>query len=193
MTKAEQLNALAQTLAHSTCPLAKTATHSVPGEGSPDASVIFVGEAPGKNEDATGRPFVGSAGKILDQLLGSIGLDRVDTFITSIEKFRPPGNRDPRPEEVAACFPVLIQQIEIIKPKIVVPLGRHALRHLLQWSTGTEIREAGLIESMHGKPLPLKQGFTLLPMYHPAAAIYRRALLPTLQADFQELKRLLKT
>jgi uracil-DNA glycosylase len=109
------------------CPdLAKTAKHLVFGEGSPDARVMFIGEAPGKNEDETGRPFVGAAGKFLSELLKGIGLAREDVYITSILKYRPPNNRDPRPEEKDAFWPYLLAQIELIRPRLIVALGRHS-------------------------------------------------------------------
>src|SRR5687768_5385304 len=110
------------------CPdLAKTATNIVPGEGNPDADIVFIGDAPGKNEDLTGRPFVGSAGKFLDELLALAGLARQDVFITSIVKYRPPNNRDPKPIEKEQSWPYLLRQLEVIQPKLVVTLGRHSM------------------------------------------------------------------
>lgn len=164
------------------CPdLAKQAKHLVPGEGSPDANVMFIGEAPGKNEDETGRPFVGSAGRILDELLLSIGLRREDVFITSILKYRPPKNRDPKPEEKAAFWPYLESQIEVIQPKLIVTLGRHGANCFLpELKIGRE----------HGQPKQWK-GHTLLPLYHPAAALYNGKMKQVLFDDFQAITTLL--
>ncbi len=125
-------------------PLYPTATSFVPGEGNPDAQILFVGEAPGLNEDKQGRPFVGAAGKFLDEMLKSIGLERSDVFITNIVKQRPPENSDPTPEEIAAHWPLLQKQIEIINPKIIVMLGRHSMGKLLPGQ--------GTISQIHGKP-----------------------------------------
>lgn len=165
------------------CPdLAKTAKHLVFGEGSPNAKVIFVGEAPGRREDETGRPFVGAAGKVLDELLESIGLQRQEVYITSILKYRPPNNRDPRPDEKAAFMPYLQAQIEVIEPTIIAALGRHGANCFLP-----EL----VIGESHGQPQKW-QGKTLLPLYHPAAAIYNRRLQQTLKDDFAIIPELLK-
>lgn len=176
----------------SDCPLRATAINPVPGEGNPDAKIIFIGEAPGEQEDKTGRPFVGAAGKMLEKLLASIGLKREDVFITSIEKFRPPKNRDPKPVEIMACFPYLEKQIEIIEPKIIVSLGRHALQRMLEWEGNLKIDKPLPMKAFVGKAITGKRGHIYLPVYHPAAVLYNRSLLKELQDDFQKIPKLLK-
>src|SRR3989344_3302427 len=158
------------------------------GEGSHDAEIMFIGEAPGENEAKTGRPFCGRAGKLLDKLLESIGLPRESVYITNIVKDRPPKNRDPLPDEIACYAPFLDRQIEIIKPKVVATLGRFSMQYVmnrygLEW-------ELAPISVLHGKVLEANS-FKLVPLYHPAAAIYNQQLLKTLEADFQVLKSLI--
>jgi uracil-DNA glycosylase family 4 len=165
------------------CELHKSRTNGVPGEGPYDARIMFVGEGPGQNEDEQGRPFVGSAGKFLTELLESIGLKRSDVFITNIVKCRPPNNRAPRKPEIEACNPYLQSQIKLINPRIVCALGTPAITTLI----GDEYSAS----RFHGKPLN-KGGVTLLPMYHPAAALYDASLKETLFHDFQILKTLLE-
>lgn len=168
------------------CPLYKTRRNAVPGEGSCDAKLMFVGEAPGSREDELGRPFVGQAGKLLDTLLEMISIKRSEVFITNVVKCRPPGNRDPIEEEIATCSPYLIEQIKIIQPKIIVALGRHAARFLftkagLRW---------GNMKAMHGKVYDgVIEGVKvkLMATYHPAAALYSPKLRPLLERDFQEV------
>jgi DNA polymerase len=152
----------------------ETASRMVPGEGNPDAAVVFVGEAPGATEDALGRPFVGRAGKLLDELLAEAGLVRSDVWITNVVKARPPSNRDPKAAEIAHWMPWLARELELIRPKLVVPLGRHALKH---FAPDAKIAE------VHGR---LLDG-SLFPLYHPAAAIYNVTLRPTLFADARSL------
>lgn len=157
------------------------------GEGSHEAKIMFVGEAPGENEAKTGRPFVGRAGKVLEKLLHSVGIARADVYITNIVKDRPPKNRDPLPDEIALYAPFLDKQIEIIKPTVVATLGRFAMtyvmnRYGLEWETAP-------ISVLHGKELQATS-FTLIPLYHPAAAIYNQELMKTLEEDFQVLKDL---
>jgi DNA polymerase len=166
----------AEILAHGGCGFepCETATRMVPGEGNPNAAVVFVGEAPGATEDALGRPFVGRAGKLLDELLAEAGLERSDVWITNVVKARPPRNRDPRAAEIAHWMPWLQRELELIRPKLVVPLGRHALKHFAP--------EAKIAE-VHGR---LLDGY-LFPLYHPAAAIYNVALRDTLFADARAL------
>lgn len=189
-SKAELLKRVADELKRSTCPLRTTATNPVPGEGNPDAELFLIGEAPGRNEDLTGRPFVGAAGKMLEELLSTIGLRRENVFITSIEKFRPPKNRAPKSLEIAACFPYLERQINVIKPKFVVTLGRHALQRMLEWD-GSFVPPLE-IDKLHGKPIKSRHGFVIFPMYHPAAILYNRKLKNIVEADFKKLSSLLE-
>jgi len=156
------------------CDLGRTRIRVVPGTGSSTAKVFFIGEAPGKKEDATGLPFVGAAGRVLDEMLATINLSRADVFITSVLKCRPPENRDPRPEEIAACLPFLAQQVKIIRPKLIVTLGRFALQ-LFQ--------PEAIIGACHGR-LFTDNDYPILPVYHPAAAIYNRKLREPLARDF---------
>ncbi|MSR86712.1 uracil-DNA glycosylase [Candidatus Peribacteria bacterium] len=179
------------------CALYKTATQAVLGEGNPQAEVMFIGEAPGQKEDEQGRPFVGPAGQFLDELLGTIGLKRADVYISNVVKYRPPQNRDPTPEEKEQCMPWLKQEIAIIKPKVIVPLGRHALGHFF---TKLSITEG------HGKPQILrgvypeqgrgaqddKDSITVFPIYHPAAALHNGGLRQALYDDFKALGKFLE-
>jgi uracil-DNA glycosylase len=172
-----------QELKDTNLPLKGTAHHLVFGDGSANAQIYFLGEAPGKNEDLQGLPFIGAAGKVLDQLLASVGLDRKDVFITSILHYRPPGNRDPKPAEIAAFQPYVDEQIKIISPKVIVTLGRHSLQKFIP---------NAVISSYHGKPQTITwQGLklTILPMYHPAAVLYRRDLMKTIEEDFNIVKK----
>lgn len=159
------------------------------GEGSHDAEIIFVGEAPGKNEAKTGRPFCGAAGKILDELLKHINLDRQKVYITNIVKERPPNNRDPKPEEIEAYAPFLEKQIEIINPKVVVGLGRFSSEFLMNKFGLSEKYDS--IGKIHGQIFDGndRQGelIKIIPLYHPAAAIYNRHLLKDLKEDFEKM------
>jgi uracil-DNA glycosylase len=157
----------------------ETATNMVPGEGSATAEVMLVGEAPGASEDKQGRPFVGRAGKLLDTLLAEAGLSRDEVWITNVVKARPPKNRDPRAGEVAHCMPWLEAEVELIAPRVIVPLGRHALKH---FAPGAKIGE------VHGRLL----GNRLFPLYHPAAAMYNQALRETLFSDARALRATLE-
>ncbi len=154
--------------------LAKGATQLVFGVGNPDADIVFIGEAPGKNEDLKGEPFVGAAGKFLDEMLGMIGLKRQDIYITNIVKYRPPDNRDPYPEEKQTFMPYLESQLEVIQPKLVVTLGRHSLNCFLP-----DLQ----ISQVHGQPKRYK-GRVYLPLFHPAAALYNGSMRQTLIDDF---------
>lgn len=156
----------------------------VPGEGSSEAEIIFIGEAPGQKEDEQGKPFVGAAGKFLSEMLESIGLSREDVFITNIVKQRPPNNRDPLPNEIESHWPLLLKQIEIIDPKIIVMLGRHSMSKLLPG--------VGTISQVHGQPFRRKDGRVYLPLYHPAVALYNAGMKQTLLADFQKIPLILK-
>ncbi len=154
--------------------LAATATQLVFGDGNPDADLVFVGEAPGKKEDLQGIPFVGAAGKFLNEMLAMIGLKRDDIYITNIVKYRPPNNRDPLPEEKSVFLPYLESQLEVIQPKLVVTLGRHSLNCFLP-----DLQ----ISQVHGQPQRYK-GRVYLPLFHPAAALYNGGLRQTLFDDF---------
>ena len=162
--------------------LKATATQLVFGVGNPDAELMFVGEAPGKNEDLQGEPFVGAAGKFLNEMLASIGLKRPDIYISNIVKYRPPDNRDPTPEEISEFVPYLKQQIAVIRPKLVIFLGRHSMNVFLP-----ELR----ISQAHGKPVR-KGGQVYLPLFHPAAALYNGGMRDTLMADFALIPAILK-
>jgi DNA polymerase len=157
--------------------ICEQATNLVPGEGSATADVVIVGEAPGASEDREGRPFVGRAGRLLDELLAEAGLRREDVFITNVVKARPPGNRDPRAAEVAHHLPWLEAQLEVIRPRLLVPLGRHALARFVD-----DVK----IGEVHGQLLE-RDGRTLFPMYHPAAALHNQRLRSTLVHDAQAL------
>jgi DNA polymerase len=161
------------------CRLAAGRTHAVPGEGDPDTEVVFVGEGPGQNEDLQGRPFVGAAGAFLTELLGVIGWRRPDVFITNVVKCRPPGNRDPEPDEIAACAPWLRRQLEVIDPALVVTLGRFSMQTFLP---GSRIGQA------HGTMRPADpetgaRDATAFAMYHPAAAFRQAGLKETMKRD----------
>src|SRR3989344_61582 len=163
------------------CELHKSAK-PVLGEGNPAAEVMFIGEAPGQREDELRRPFVGPAGQLLDELLASIGLKRSDVYISNVVKYRPPGNRDPLPEEKEQCMPWLQMEIALIRPKVIVPLGRHALGHFFQKLS---------ITAAHGQPQKLTDSVTIFPIYHPAAALHNGNLRQDLANDFQALKKFL--
>ena len=183
MSKKEELQKIkADILTQNVCPeLAKGATQLVFGDGSADAELVFIGEAPGKHEDIQGLPFVGAAGKFLNEMLASIGLKRADVYITNIVKYRPPDNRDPYPDEKAEFLPFLRKQLEVIKPKLVITLGRHSLECFLP---GLQISQC------HGQPKRYK-GQVYLPLFHPAAALYNGAMRQTLIDDFMKIPRIL--
>ncbi len=165
------------------CPLYKLAKNPVPGTGSPDAKIMFIGEGPGEKEDEQGMPFVGAAGKFLDQMLSEIGLERDDVYIANVVKHRPPGNRDPKPEEINTCFPYLINQIEIIKPQLIVCLGRHSL--------GRFLPDVGPISAVHGKAFYYKKQ-AYMALYHPAVGLYNGGMRRTLIEDFLKIPKALK-
>jgi DNA polymerase len=165
------------------CALARTRTHAVPGEGNPNADIVFIGEGPGFYEDQQARPFVGPAGKFLDELLASIGLSRSDVFICNVLKCRPPGNRDPLPDEMAACRPWLDRQLEIINPKVIVTLGRFSMTRYFPGQS---------ISKIHGQPRRV-DGVMVVPMYHPAAALHQGNLRRTIELDFQKLPALVES
>lgn len=183
-SKQSQLDQIkADILSQNVCPeLAKQATQLVFGDGNPDAQVVFIGEAPGKNEDLQGIPFVGAAGKFLNEMLATVGMNRDDIYITNIVKYRPPNNRDPLPEEKQAFLPFLEAQLEVIRPALVITLGRHSMDSLLP----------GLkISQVHGQPKRYK-GQVYLPLFHPAAALYNGGMRQTLIDDFLRIPAILK-
>ena len=169
-----------------TCGLKNGATQGVCGEGSDCADIVFIGEAPGAKEDKAGRPFVGSAGKFLDEMLTSIHLDRKDIYITNLVKYRPPENRDPTPEEVADCSEWLEEEIKIIDPTLIVFLGRHAMNHFFPDAKISETHGVLLSANYVGK------NRNFLPLYHPAATLYNGSLREVLKKDFQRVPVILK-
>jgi DNA polymerase len=174
----------------SRCRLSSGRTHAVPGEGPVPARILFVGEAPGGEEDRTGRPFAGRAGKVLDSLLTSVGLARTEVFITSILKCRPPKNRDPREEEIARCKPYLDRQIALLRPLVIVPMGRHSAAVIM----GQFGIPAGKISEIHGRVFPVTAPYgriVLFPVYHPAVVTHNPPLRGQLEADFRLLKEII--
>lgn len=166
--------------------LADGATQLVFGDGDPDADIVFIGEAPGKKEDETGLPFVGVAGKFLSEMLASIGLKRENVYITNIVKYRPPENRDPSPQEKKAFWPYLVRQLDVIKPKLVVTLGRHSMEYFLPNQK---------ISAVHGEAKRIQFGErtqVIMPLFHPAAALYNGGLRATLLEDFARIPTVLK-
>ena len=163
------------------CPLYKGTTNAVPGEGDPNAKLFFIGEGPGYYEDHSGRPFVGRAGKLLEQTLNKVGLKREEVFIGNVVKHRPVENRDPLPAEILACKGWLEQQLAIIRPKVVVTLGRFSMAHFLKNVT---------ISQVHGQPRKVAD-YIVLPMYHPAAALRGNTMLAAFETDFLKNKELL--
>lgn len=177
----------ADILKNNICPnLASTATHLVMGDGNINADIVFIGEAPGKNEDEQGFPFVGAAGKFLNEMLETVGMQRSDVYITNIVKYRPPNNRDPLPEEKTAFWPYLVRQLDVIQPKIVVTLGRHSMEYFLPEQK---------ISAIHGQPKRINFGegkIVVVPLYHPAAALYNGSMRATLIEDFKLLPRIIE-
>jgi uracil-DNA glycosylase family 4 len=177
------LEALAAEVARCTrCLLHRGRTKAVPGEGSEDAEIMFIGEAPGFHEDQQGRPFVGAAGQFLEELLELVGLKREEVFIANVIKCRPPGNRDPLPEEIEACKPFLDRQIELIQPKLVVTLGRFSMARAFPKAR---------ISHVHGQPRKVG-GVIYYPMYHPAAALHQPSLRRTVEEDMRRIPELLQ-
>lgn len=162
--------------------LARTATNLVMGEGNLGAEVVFIGEAPGKNEDEQGRPFVGAAGKFLNEMLAEAGMQREDVYITNIVKYRPPNNRDPEPDEKEAFWPYLLRQLKVINPKLIVTLGRHSMEYFLP---------SQKISQIHGQPKRIGD-LVVMPLFHPAAALYNGSMRQTLIEDFIKLPIVLK-
>ena len=164
------------------CKLHYSRQKGVPGEGPPDADIVFIGEGPGFHENVQGRPFVGAAGQFLEELLETIGMKREDVFITNVVKCRPPGNRDPEPEELKACKGYLDRQLEAIKPKVVVTLGRFSMARYIANAQ---------ISHIHGQARRIN-GLLVIPFYHPAAALHRPSLRAEVEEDFAKLPGLIK-
>ncbi len=169
------------------CPdLAQSATNLVMGDGNIDAEIVLIGEAPGKNEDEQGIPFIGAAGKFLNEMLESAGMVRSDVFITNIVKYRPPNNRDPSPDEKVAFWPYLVRQLDVIQPRVVVTLGRHSMEYFLPDQK---------ISNVHGQPKKISFGkgkLIIVPLYHPAAALYNGSMRDTLIEDFKKLPKIIE-
>lgn len=187
MTKQTEMAALQEMIvAKEVCPeLRRSATQLVMGAGSLDAKIVFIGEAPGKNEDEQGMPFVGAAGKFLNEMLALAEMNRDEVYITNIVKYRPPNNRDPLPNEKQAFWPYLIRQLQIIDPVIVVTLGRHSMEYFLPGKS---------ISQIHGQPKRIQFGdkrIVIVPLYHPAAALYNGGMRQLLMDDFVSLPTIL--
>lgn len=192
MSKQSQIDELAtRIVTNNTCPdLAASATQLVMGDGNPDADIVFIGEAPGKNEDEQGLPFIGAAGKFLSEMLAAADMSRADVYITNIVKYRPPNNRDPLPEEKAAFLPYLLRQLEIINPKAVITLGRHSMEYFLPDAK---------ISQIHGHAVRKKvvyhdqkeHEWLIIPLYHPAAALYNGSMRQTLIDDFLNVPKII--
>lgn len=190
--KQQQLDKLNERMSKcSQCVLRSNCKQVVPGEGSAEAEIMFIGEGPGQKEDELGRPFVGAAGKFLEEMLGLINLKREEVYIANVVKCRPPQNRDPLPEEVAACWPWLLEQIKIIQPKLIVTLGRHSMERFLPSASWRK-----KISEVHGKAMRReiegigKQIFYTL--YHPAAALYNGGMREVLIKDFKRIPKVLE-
>ncbi len=192
--RTEQLRTIRdEIVANSALPLyaerVKNGVHPVIGEGSHHASIMFIGEAPGKNEAATGRPFCGAAGRVLDELLASVGIARADVYITNIVKDRPPENRDPTPEEIEAYAPYLDRQIAIIQPKVIATLGRFSMQYIMtRFGLGAQLAP---ISALHGKEFTATAPYgkvAIVPLYHPAVALYDGSKRAELERDFAVLR-----
>lgn len=174
------------------CPeLAGQATNLVMGDGNPNADIVFIGEAPGKKEDEEGLPFVGAAGRFLNAMLSAAGMDRSDVYITNIVKYRPPDNRDPKPAEKREFWPYLVEQLEIIDPKVIVTLGRHSMEYFIPDAKIGEVHGHAV-----NKRVTFHDGTTkewqIVPLYHPAAALYNGSLRQTLMDDFLQTAELIR-
>lgn len=182
MNALDELNAVAQEVSICTrCDLHHSRKNAVPGEGPANAEIMFIGEGPGFHENEQGRPFVGAAGKYLDELLAKINLKRSDVFIGNVVKCRPPGNRDPLPQELAACSEYLERQIAAINPKVIVTLGRYSLAHFVPNAKISEI---------HGQAMRVR-GRLVVAMYHPAAGLHQRSLMSAIEEDFLRLPEII--
>jgi len=181
-TNAQKLKYIASLVAQcQKCSLYKTATNPVPGDGSPEAQIVFIGEAPGAEEDKQGLPFVGNSGKLLTKLLDTINVQRQDVFICNILKHRPPENRDPLPEEIKVCTPYLKAQLEIIKPKVIITLGRYSMNYFFPEESIS--RNHGQIRKLVWQGIDL----TIIPVYHPSAGLRNGSMLTALKTDFLKI------
>ena len=175
------------------CRLSETRTNAVPGQGPTDADIMLIGEAPGANEDQQGEPFVGRAGRILDELLAAAGLDRKDVYITNIVKCRPPGNRNPADDEIRTCTPYLARQVETIKPRVIIPMGNFATRTILKkYGLADHIQGISKLHSTMFTITTLLGKLSIMPAYHPAVATYDASKKDTLKEDFRKLKETLR-
>ena len=189
LIKQAQLNALAdEIITKNVClELKNQATQLVMGNGNLNADIVIIGEAPGKKEDLEGRPFIGAAGKFLDKMLDAAGMNRTDVYITNIVKYRPPNNRDPKPEEKAEFLPYLIKQLQIINPKVVITLGRHSMEYFLPNEKIGDVHGQTHRVVIEGREL------TVIPLFHPAAALYNGSLRQVLIDDFINVSKSLKS
>lgn len=192
-TQAELYSLKDKIIVDNVCPeLAAGATQLVMGDGDPNADIVFVGEAPGKNEDEQGVPFVGAAGRFLNEMLAAAGMERKDIYITNVVKYRPPDNRDPLPEEKAAFLPYLVRQLEIINPKAVITLGRHSMEYFLPDAKISQVHGHAVRKKVvyHDKA---EHEWLIIPLYHPAAALYNGGMRQTLIDDFIAASELVKS
>lgn len=185
LSKEQQLEQIkADIITHDICPdLSKTAIQLVFGDGNADADIVIIGEAPGKNEDEKGVPFVGAAGKFLDEMLAAANMNRSDVYITNVVKYRPPNNRDPLPEEKAEFMPYLLRQLEVISPKAIITLGRHSMEYFLPNAKISQVHGHAVRKKVihHDKT---EHEWLIIPLYHPAAALYNGGMRQTLIDDF---------
>lgn len=205
MSKQKQLGQIKQSIldANLTPKLKKGATQLVFGHGNPDSEIMFIGEAPGKNEDLQGKPFVGAAGKLLEEMLEGIGMERADVYISNIVKYRPPSNRDPSPDEKNAFWPYLIKEIATVQPKIIATLGRHSMEYFLPKLKISQCHgqpkrikmrfgSLKIVDSSSGKANnPNYENLVILPLFHPAAALYNGSMKQTLVEDFNSIPEII--
>jgi len=185
----EDLDAIAEEIRNCRkCPLHKNRKNAVPGEGNKSAEIMLIGEAPGRNEDEQGRPFVGAAGMFLNELLSIAGLSREEVFITNVVKCRPPGNRDPAQEEIEACSPYLNRQIAAIRPKTIITLGRHSTSYIFRLA-GREFRSIMAVRGEFVRASILGLDVRVMPTLHPAASLYNPAMRKFLIEDFSKLRK----
>ncbi|MBN1274708.1 uracil-DNA glycosylase [Candidatus Woesearchaeota archaeon] len=195
MTPAQALRSIEQRVLAARLPLQETAKRLVFGKGDPESSVLFIGEAPGAKEDEQGVPFVGAAGKELDKLLRGIGLGIKDVYIANILKYRPPGNRDPNEEEIRAHTPFLLEQVKAIRPRIICTLGNYATKFVLGGMSVEGMRGVPGVTRLHGKAREVAFDgvvYKVMPLFHPAAALYNPRLRASLEEDFEAIGRLLR-